>query len=521
MKHRIVAIGLIVSSCAAFAQTRKPKEVDDQQAQREEWFYSQRAYPLGRIPTGARLKGIAEIDRIDAEAQAHRLQTGGAPANSVLPRVLEVGSWTPIGPQPTNAGTAFVTAGRINSIAIDTRNNNTLYAGAAEGGVWKSTDGGTTWKPLTDAQPSMANGAIALDPSNPDIVYVGTGEENFAIDSYYGAGILKSTNAGATWTNIVGPFLHAYIGGMAVSPTNNQVLLCSSDMGIWQSTDGAATWTLVLSGTGTAVLFDPTNGQIAYAALGMPFGAFENGVYKSTDGGQTWHSIRGSGANALPITDVGRISLAIAPSSPSTLYAAYHNYTDGSLMDIFKTTDGGNLWNPTNAPNICQAYTATGVPVGQCWYDMTLRVNPKNPNVVFAGGQLSIIETIDGGATWVDVTSNGFGQQAIHSDFHDLQFTPDGGTLYVANDGGMYTTTDITDLQVNWTELNDTLSLTQFYPGVAIHPSDIKMTLAGTQDNGLQRYDGNPSWNYVNCGDGGFSAIDRIVPATAYTACVS
>jgi uncharacterized protein (TIGR03437 family) len=521
MKHRIVAIGLIVLSSVGFAQTRKPKEVDDQQAQREEWFYSQRAYPLGRIPTGARLKGIAEIDRIDAQAQAQR-QPSTASANSMVPRVLEVGSWTPIGPQPTNAGTNFVTAGRVNSIAIDPRNNNTLYVGAAEGGVWKSTDGGATWKPLTDAQPSMANGAIALDPSNPDTVYVGTGEENFAIDSYYGAGILKSTDAGATWTNIVGPFLHAYIGGMAVSPTNNQVLLCSSDMGIWQSRDGAATWALVLSGTGTSVLFDPTNGQIAYAALGMPFGAFENGVYKSTDGGQSWHSMRGSGANALPITNVGRISLAIAPSSPATLYAAYHNYTDGSLMDIFKTTDGGNLWNPTHSPDICQTYTSTGVLQGQCWYDMTLRVNPTNPDVVFAGGQLSIIETVDGGATWVDVTSSGFNQQqAIHSDFHDLQFTPDGGTLYVANDGGMYTTTDITDLQVNWTELNDTLSITQFYPGVAIHPSDIKMTLAGTQDNGLQRYDGNPSWDYVNCGDGGYSAIDRIVPSTAYTACVS
>jgi uncharacterized protein (TIGR03437 family) len=513
MKHRFVAIGLIVSSGISFAQTRKPKEVDDQQAEREQWFYSQRAYPLGRIPTGARLKGIAEIERIDAQAQAQRQLPAGS-ANFMAPRALEVGSWTSIGPQPTSAGTNFVTAGRINSIAIDPRNNNTLYAGAAEGGVWKSTDGGTTWKALTDAQPSMANGAIALDPSNPDTVYVGTGEENFAIDSYYGAGILKSTDAGATWTNTVGPFLHAYIGGMAVSPTNSQVLLCSSDMGIWQSTDGAATWTLVLSGTGTAVLFDPTNGQIAYGALGTPFGAFENGVYKSTDGGQTWHSIRGGGANALPITDVGRISLAISPSSPSTLFAAYHNYTDGSLMDIFKTTDGGNLWNPTNAPNICAAS-------GQCWYDMTVRVSPTNPNVVFAGGQTSIIESIDGGATWVDVTSDGFSQQAIHADFHDLQFTPDGSTLYLANDGGMYTTTDVTNLQVNWTELNDTLSITQFYPGVAIHPSNIKMALAGTQDNGLQRYDGNPSWDYVNCGDGGYSAIDRIVPSTAFTACVA
>ena len=515
MKHRPVAIVLVVSSSICFAQARKPNEVDDKQAQREEWFYTQRAYPLPHIPTGARLKGIAEIDRIDAQAQVIRQPAGTAPDNSMTSKALRVGNWTSIGPQPTSAGTNFVSAGRVNSIAIDPQNSNTLYIGAAEGGVWKSTDGGTTWKSLTDAQPSMANGAIALDPNNSDIIYVGTGEENFAIDSYYGAGILKSTDAGATWTNIVGPFLHAYIGGMAVNPSNSQVLLCSSDTGIWRSADGATTWTNVLKGAGTAVLFDPTNGQIAFAALGSPFGAFENGVYKSIDGGQTWQSLRGSGANSLPITDVGRISLSIAPSSPSTLFAAVHNYSDGSLLDIFKTTDGGSLWNPTHAPDICSA-------TGQCWYDMTLRVNPTNADVVFAGGQTSIIRTIDGGATWVDVTSSGFNQQQfIHPDFHDLQYTPDGGTLYIANDGGMYSTTDITNAVVNWTELNDTLSITQFYPGVAIHPSNINMALAGTQDNGLQRYNGNPSWDYVNCGDGGYSAIDRIVPAIGYTACVS
>jgi uncharacterized protein (TIGR03437 family) len=505
MKHRFAAIGLVAFSGICFAQPpRKPNEVDDKQAEREEWFYSQRAYPLGHIPTGARLKGIAEIEKIDAQALTGRSRT---------PRALEVGNWTSIGPQPTGAGTGYVTAGRVNTIAIDPQNSNIVYAGAAEGGVWKSTDGGNTWTALTDAQASLANGAIALDPSNSDVIYVGTGEENFAIDSYYGAGILKSTDAGATWTNIVGPFLHAYIGGMAVSPSNSQVLLCSSDTGIWRSADGAQTWTNVLKGTGTAVLFDPTNGQIAYAALGSPFGNFDNGVYKSIDGGQTWQTIRGSGANVLPITNVGRISLAIAPSAPSTLFAAIHDYVTGSLMDIYKTTDSGNIWNPTNAPNICAAS-------GQCWYDMTVRVNPTNPDVIFAGGQTSIIRSTDGGSTWVDVTYFDQ-QQIIHADYHDLQYTPDGGTLYIANDGGMYRTTDMTNPQVNWTELNDTLSITQFYPGVAIHPSDTKMTFAGTQDNGLQRYDGNPSWDYVNCGDGGYSAIDRIVPTNGFTACVS
>ena len=186
-----------------------------------------------------------------------------------------MGSWTSIGPQPTSAGTIFVTSGSVNSIAIDPRNSKTIYVGSAEGGVWKTTNGGTTWKSLTDSQPSLANGAIALDPSNSEIVYVGTGEENFAIDSYYGAGILKSTNAGATWKNIVGPFLHAYIGGIAVSPSNNQVLLCASNIGIFRSTDGAETWTRVLDGIGTAVLFDPTERQYRLRSAREPAGGFQ------------------------------------------------------------------------------------------------------------------------------------------------------------------------------------------------------------------------------------------------------
>lgn len=503
MQRRLIAITLLAFSSTAVAQLHKKVVIDDQQAEREEWFYGQRAYPLGRIPAGARLKAITELDRIDIELRTRAVQS------------VQAGKWTSIGPQPTNPGSIFVTSGRVNTIAIDPRDSKTIYIGAAEGGVWKTVNGGVNWKPISDSQPSLANGAIALDPSNPDTVYVGTGEENFAIDSYYGAGILKSTNGGANWKNIVGPFLHTYIGGLAVHPSNGQVLLCSSQIGIWRSTDGANTWTRVLAGVGTGVLFDPSNGNIAYAAIGSPFGAFGNGVYRSANGGETWESIKGKGANALPSTNVGRIALAIAPSSTSTLYVAVHDSVTGSLLDIYKTTNAGNIWNPTHAPDICGA-------TGQCWYDMTIRVSPTDADVVFAGGQTSIIRTIDGGSTWVQPYFFGANQQqAIHPDYHDLQFTPDGGTLYIANDGGMYNTTDVTSPAVSWTELNDTLSITQFYPGVAIDPLDIGKTLAGTQDNGLQLYQKGVGWNAVNCGDGGYSVFSTITPLIAYTSCVS
>jgi uncharacterized protein (TIGR03437 family) len=502
----------ILVAFGALCRAQPPEQdVDDKQEDREEWFYNQRAFPAGQIPAGARIKAIADIQQID---RAARLRRRSAAADTPkLATALDAATWTSIGPQPTGLGSTYVTSGRVNAIAVDPRDNNTVYIGAAEGGVWKTTDGGQHWTPLTDDQASLASGAIALDPSNPDTVYVGTGEENFAQDSYYGAGILKSTDGGASWTNIVGPFLRDKIGSIAVHPSNGQIVLCSSGLGVWRSADGGASWTRVVLGIGTSVLFDPTDGNIAYAAIGSVVGSALNGVYRSTDAGQTWQVMPGSGANALPLSTAGRIQIAIAPSTPATLYAALQNASGNNLLGIYKTTDSGGTWNSTNAPDICPA------PVTQCWYDMTLAVDPKNPDVVFAGGSLVLLRTQDGGASWNTLSFIGPNRVQIHVDEHNMAFTPDGSKLYVVNDGGAYSTTDITNSPLNWTELNDTLGLTQFYPGLSINPADANLSLGGAQDNGTQLYRGQPSWSNVTCGDGGYTAIDPVVPSIAYAAC--
>jgi uncharacterized protein (TIGR03437 family) len=517
MNRCIFAITVTAFCIPSFAQER---EKDDRQRERDEWFYSQRSYPRTEIPAGARLNAIAEIKRIDRAVRAsHQQPLATASIDGSLAATLDAATWTSIGPKPTDLNSTYVTAGRVNAIAIDPRDNNVVYIGAAEGGVWKTTDGGINWKPLTDDQASLASGAIVIDPTNPDTVYVGTGEENFAQDSYYGAGILKSTNGGASWTNIVGPFVRTTIGALALSPSNSQILLASSRIGIYRSTDGAATWTQVLPGTGagvgTSVLFDPTDGNIAYAAIGNVNGSASNGVYRSTDGGQNWTQLKGSGSSALPTTNVGRIEIAIAPSTPSTLYVGISNSSQsnfGSLLGIYKTTDSGNTWNNVNAPNICAS-------VGQCWYDMTIRVHPKNPDIVFAFGSLTLARSLNGGGTWSSLSQIGPNGVEIHVDEHYLAFTNDGTKLYVANDGGVYSTTNISDTRVNWTELNDTLSITQFYPGLSIHPANANISYGGAQDNGTQRFGGTASWNNVTCGDGGFTAIDAAIPTIAYAAC--
>ena len=495
---------------------RRVEAADDHQAEREKWFYGQRAYPLGHIPTGARLNAIHDLQQIDlaARMRPQTIRTASA-GGGVRDAGIDSASWTLIGPRPTDSGSSYVTAGRVNAIAIDPRDNNVVYMGAAEGGVWKTADGGMTWKPITDNQPTLANGAIVLDPTNPDIVYVGTGEENFSIDSYYGVGILKSTDGGVHWTNLVGPFLRARIGALAIQPANGQILLCTTQTGVWRSTDGAVSWKQVLTGAaGTSVAFDPTDPTIAYAALGTIRGNSQNGVYKSTDGGQTWKTSMGAGANALPTANVGRIEIAIAPSTPTTLYVSIQNSSDstfGVLLGIYKTTDSGATWNQlTNAPpDFCAE---------QCWYDMALRVHPSNPDIVFGGG-LRVIRTLDGGATFTTLPVTGPNGVELHVDQHNLVFTRDAAKLYVANDGGMYSTTDISAAAVNWTNLNETLAITQFYPGLSIHPTDPNFALGGTQDNGPQRYTGKISWeNLIGC-DGGYSAIDSSLPSTVHTTC--
>src|SRR5258708_209146 len=424
MNRKAVSILLSALTLACYGQEAE-KDVDNHQAERQEWFYSQRESPLGQIPTGARINAIAAIRAMERAAGQQRLLL------RATPHAVDPNNWTLIGPRPTGAGSSNVTAGRVNAIAIDPRDNNTVYIGAAEGGGWKTTDGGANWTPLTDDQPSIANGAIALDPTNPDIVYVGTGEENFAQDSYYGAGILKSTDGGKTWTNMVGPFLRAVIGSMAIHPANGQVILLTTSSGIWRSEDGAANWTRVLSGVGTFVLFDPTNGDIAYAALGNTGGSSLNGVYKSTDGEKTWSPSNGSGANAIPSQNVGRISIAMANSNTGTLFASIENTAMGSsgrLLGIWKTTDGGQTWN--QLPISTGLLNSWG---SQVWYNNAIAVSPTDPNIVWAGGT-PIFRSLDGGNTWAQVSQIGANNVVIHVDQHLFVFTPDGSKLYIAHD---------------------------------------------------------------------------------------
>jgi uncharacterized protein (TIGR03437 family) len=512
MRLRFLAL-MLGGTALLFSQTWSTKEDKHHAMDRQRWFYGQRVWPNSSLPPGARRAALEQMQRIDAAVRTQRQRPHVA--NSVSEAfsiTTDSANWTSIGPRPTDPGPS-ATAGRVNAIAIDPRDNNVVYIGGAMGGVWKTTDGGTNWKPLTDTQASLAMGAIALDPSNPDIIYAGTGEENFSQDSYYGAGILKSMDAGATWTNIVGPFNRDYISAIALHP-KGQIVLAAAQSGVWRSADAGATWTLTTpTAPAISVFFDPNDSNSAWASLSSVFGSSRNGVYHSTDAGLTWKLTPGSGTQLLPVANVGRIELTMAPSDSNTMYAQVGNSstaTFGALLGIWKTIDGGTTWNKLPVP-----VSAWG---NQLWFTNTLRVSPKDPNVVWSGA-LQIYRSLDGGNTWALPATTGTNGTSIHVDFHALAFTPDGTRLYMGNDGGMYSTEDIEASRINWTNLNATLSITQFYPGMSLDPTDASIALGGAQDNGTQWHAVDGTWNHVACGDGGFTAIDPAFPSLSYVAC--
>jgi photosystem II stability/assembly factor-like uncharacterized protein len=408
------------------------------------------------------------------------------------------GSWTPMGPSPiTNeywSGNANA-AGRVASIAVDPTNPARAFIGSASGGVWRTTDSGASWTPLTDELSILTHGWVTLDPTNPSTIYAGTGEY---VTGSGGDGLFKSTDGGSTWSRIAtASQVGSNISRVAVDPSNTQIIHVTSSGGYYRTTSGGASWSQVLTSACSDLAVNPATPGIVYV------GRANDGVYKSTNSGQSFTRI-------WPIPsdpNARRVVLALAPSSPGTVYCAITNPSNG-LLGLYKTTDHGATWAQlTNTPNF---------PSPQAWYDTCVIVSPTNPDLVFCGGVFpsyavaGIIRSTDGGASWTDVTVGGSGGQ-VHPDMQSFAFGPD-GTLWVACDGGVWRTTNNGQ---SWINCNSNLVLAQNY-ALALHPTDSGRIIGGTQDNGtIQRTTSN-AWPQILSGDGGFSAYDFANPSRRY-----
>jgi uncharacterized repeat protein (TIGR01451 family) len=479
-------------------------------------------------------------------------------------------AWAAIGPSPIiqiqrSDGSLAAVNGRIGALAI--RKNGRFILGAAQGGIWTMDPGTGTWVPRTDNLPSLATGALLVAPSDDDVIYDGTGEGALSGDSYAGNGIMKSTDGGTTWTHVSGDFFFGVsVARLAVDPTNANHVYAAiirgrggahrttppvhSTYGLWESTDGAATWHLLKAAPAgsqgaTELRIDPITPNVLYASF------LGDAMYKSTDGGATWAQImNGLPAEADWAGVPTRFSMGLShPAGQSPVLYVGFDFLNGPnpppgagvpgahrVARVFKSTDSGASWVPVQRVgglNGVADYCGT-----QCTYDNVIETDPTNPNVVFAAGSFGynlsppsggIFRSDDGGASWKNLGWN------LHPDFHSVVFDPnnaqnilignDGGVWYSQHQGGRVPgTPGATQLNaVDWVDLNGNpdadlnthpelasngLQITQF-SSIQTNPNRPVRFVGGTQDNGtLRKLAGLPEWYDITSGDGGNAQVN-------------
>ncbi len=391
-----------------------------------------------------------------------------------------------IGPRPLVHITTA--SGRISVILPHPHDPNVIYIGAAGGGIWKTQDRGITWQPLTDSGISnIASGGLAFDPADPSIIYYGTGENNYCMNCLWGHGLFKSTDGGNTWTQIATQNQTSFfISRILIRPDDRNTLIVAGYNGITISTDGGSTWSRPLPNVRiTSLVMRSDNPDVLFA------GVFNEGLYMSTDGGYTWNPVP-----ELPTDDIRRVEVAISQSNPDIVV---FSSTSNGLHSMYKSTDGGATWTLLDPPEYLY-------PLG--FYANTIAVHPTNPDVVYAGGRV-LIRSMDGGDTWESINGG-------YYDYHYLAFAPD-GSLYIANDGGLWRIEDPESPSPTLTNLNENLGVTQIYH-LDANPVDTGLVIIGTQDNGsLMHWRGwGEEWHGIIWADGGDNLWRRDEPSTFY-----
>ena len=467
----------------------------------------------GYIDPNWRLQAIEHTRRFNAD-------------RNILRKTAGISGWSALG--PGNIG------GRIRSIIVNPGNGSQILVGAVAGGVWKTTDGGASWSPKMDDASELAIGCMAMDPSNSNTIYAGTGEGWFNIDAVYGGGIYKSTDFGDTWTLLsstsgASVWNFKNVLRMTFDPSGNLYAVTKAynyegdvggyflNGGLYKSSDGGNSWSRISSSTFTTNYFNGCD-VAAYSSQIILFAVNANGstlggIYRTTNGGTSWTQI----SSSLPSSNYGRVAFAKDPGS-SKLYAVFEStkYTapDYGLAGIFVSSDSGATWSSLTRPSTISSTGGLSYLSKQGWYDNVIAVDPSSSTTLYVGG-VDMEKSTDGGSSWFHLTywDSFYGTPVVHADHHAIAFDPSSSsTVYDGNDGGMYKSTDG---GVSWTSLNNNLAITQFYGG-ATSPTGTDYQ-GGAQDNGHLEYGGSgTNWSMVYGGDGGYAAINQSSTSVAY-----
>jgi len=399
------------------------------------------------------------------------------------------GNWQPLGAfdVPTDGGGA----GRLNCVRFHPTQPNTIFVGAPSGGLWKSTNAGANWISMTNTLPSIGISDLAIDANNPNVMYLATGD--FDGDDIPGVGVLKSTDAGASWQITGLNFTVSqgrYISRIIIDPNNSNIIWAAASNGVYKSSDAGITWTKVITSSNLRDLeLKPGNSNIVYASSNTNF-------YKSTDAGNTFTVI----STGLPLSSsCSRISIAVTPDNPELVYLVAANESDNGFKGLYKSTNSGTSFSlKSSEPNLL-GWDYDGFDTGgQSWYTLSIAVSPVNENEVSVGG-VNIWTSFDGGSNW-QITAHWYGDNGspyVHADIHDLTYKPATGILYTGSDGGIFkSNAGIT----SWTDLSNGLQIGQMYK-LGCAASNASIVLQGWQDNGTNQYNAG-QWSHILGGDG-------------------
>ena len=481
---------------------------------RYEWFYRPRTDKNGRIPLEhISQQKLNEKQKIASQKKSKFYEVTGT---SDL--------WTNIGPKAIDMSSSFVShwgtvSGRIRGLAIHPTNPDIVYIGAAAGGIWKTTNGGTSWDDISGDFNTLTFGAIAIDPNNPNTVYVGTGEAIYSSTrtTFEGNGLYKSTDGGSNWAKISdASWTITQFSDIAVSPHNSNHILVSMasgnfnlgtnpNAGVWLTTDGGSNWSEVLThDQAFDVAFHPSNSNLAYAVIGGEDA--NSGFYTSNNSGATFTN----SAIGLPATStMGRMQFDQSVTDPNTMFMLIYDPDGGFASSrqtaAYKTTDGGSNWFQISSGSRISGWNGSST-ADQGYYDQCLAISPTDEDLVFFGNT-ELSKTIDGSI--IDFVRNPAGPYGgtqywdcpTHVDIHKIAFAPSNANyIYVGCDGGIFRSTNG---GTDWSSLNNNINTVQFYR-IASHPTDANIIFGGAQDNGNFRTTdkGSTDWDFLTTGDG-------------------